>query len=65
MLNFKKIHRRNGSFLTDDIRLDRIEILKVVGEDDIVNGLQFSIPSEDVRINDQWRRGSRRLGIFM
>ena len=39
MLNFEKIHCKNSSFLVDDIRLDRAKTIKVVGEDDTINGL--------------------------
>ena len=57
MSNFEKIHRRNGSFLTEDIRLDCTKTIKVVDEEGVVNGLQFTVLSEEARINYQWRRG--------
>ena len=53
MSNFGKIRRKNDSFLVDDIRLDRIETIKTVGEDGTVNGLQFSVPDEKAQISDQ------------
>ena len=57
MSNFEKIHHRNGSFLADDIRLDRVETIKVVGEEGTVNGLEFIVPGDEAWINDRWRRG--------
>ena len=38
--------------LADDIRLDRVETIKVIGKDDTINGLQFSVPDEEARISD-------------
>ena len=55
----------NGFFLAKDIRLDRTETIKVVDEEGTVNGLQFIVPNEEAWISDQWKRGSRRLDIFM
>ena len=52
------------AFLANDIHLDRAETIKVVVEDGIVNRLQFSVPNEEARISDQWRRRNHRLGIF-
>ena len=53
MSNFRKIHHRNGSFLADDIRLDRAEIIKVVGEESTVNGLEFIVLGDEAWISDQ------------
>ena len=63
MSNFEKIRRKDGSFLADDIWLDCAKTIKVVGEDDTVNGLPFSVPGEKARISDQWRKGNHRLDI--
>ena len=57
MLNFKKIRRKDGSFLAYDIRLDRAETIKVIGKDGTVKRLWFSVPGDEARISDQWRRG--------
>ena len=64
MSNFGKIHRKNGSFLADDIHLDRAETIKVVGEEGTINGLQFSVPDEKAWISDQWRRGESQTRHF-
>ena len=53
MSNFGNIHRKDGSFLADDIRLDCAETIKVFGEDDTVMGLLFLVPDEKARISDQ------------
>ena len=53
MSNLCKIHRKDGSYLVDDIRLDHAETIKVVGEDGIVIGLPFSVPDNEAQINDQ------------
>ena len=53
MLNFRKIHRRNDFFLADDIFLDRLETIRVVGGDGgTVNGLEFIVPNSEARITD-------------
>ena len=65
MSNFGKIHRRNGSFLADDIRLGRVETIKVVDEKSTINGLEFIVPSDEVGLVIDRGGESRRLGIFM
>ena len=56
MSNFRKICRKNGSFLADDILLDRLETIRVTGgEGGIVNGLEFIVPNNEARITDHWR----------
>ena len=47
MSNFGKVNRRNGSFLEDDIHLDRAETIKVVGDGGIVNGLEYIVPNDE------------------
>ena len=44
MSNFEKIRQKDGSYLADDIYLDRAKTIKVFGEDDTVMGLLFSVP---------------------
>ena len=53
--NFRKIRRKNGFFLADDIFLDRLETMKVVGEEGNRNGLEFIVFNSDVWISDHWR----------
>ena len=54
--NFGKIHRKNDSFLADDIFLDRLETIRVVdGDSGTVNGLEFIVPNSEARIIDHWR----------
>ena len=54
--NFRKICRRNGSFLVGDIFLDRLETIRVAdGEGSAVNGLEFIVPSSEAQITDHWR----------
>ena len=67
MSNFRKICRKNGSFLADDILLDRLETIRVTGgEGGIVNGLEFIVPSSEAHITDHWRGGgSLRRVTFM
>ena len=65
MFNFGKIRHKNGSFFTNDIRLDRAKTIKIFGEDGTVMGLPFSIPSKEALISDQWRRGELEIDIFM
>ena len=50
MSNFGKIHRKDGSFLADDIRLDRAETIKVLGEDDTM--LMLFLAGIMMRIKD-------------
>ena len=57
MSNFGSIRRRDGSFLTDDIRLDRVETIKVVCEEGTKNRLEFIVPSNEKQISDRWRTG--------
>ena len=52
-------------FLADDIHLDRVNTIKVVGNGDTINGLEFIVPDNEAWISDRWRRGSHKLGIFM
>ena len=56
MSNFGKIHRRNGSFLADDIGLNHVETIKAIGDVDTINGLEFIVPDDEVQISDQWMR---------
>ena len=44
MSNFGKIRQKDGSYLADNICLDRAKTIKVFGEDDTVMGLPFSVP---------------------
>ena len=53
MSNFGKIHRRNSSFLADDIHLDRVKTIKVVSDVDTINGLEFIVLDGETQINDQ------------
>ena len=62
--NFEKIRRTNGSFLADDIFLDRLETIKVAGEEGIRNGLKFLILNSDTCISNQWKRGESQTGHF-
>ena len=63
--NFKKIRRKNDSFLADDIFLDRLETIKVIGEEGNRNGLEFIVPNSDAQISDQWRGvGESHTGHF-
>ena len=52
MSNFGKIRRKDGSYLADDIRLDRVETIKVFGEKGTVIGLSFSVLNEEAQISD-------------
>ena len=47
MSNFGKIRHRNGSFLVNDIRLDRAETIKVVNDGSIVNGLEYIVLDDE------------------
>ena len=57
MCGFDNIHRRDNSFFTDDICLDRQESMKAFGGNGILIGLEFLVPGGEARINDSWRRG--------
>ena len=48
----------------DVIRLDRVETIKVVSEESTVNGLEFIVPDDEVRISDQWRKGESQTRHF-
>ena len=50
--NFENVRRKNGTFLADNICLDRVETIKVVGEDGARNGLEFIVPGSDAQISD-------------
>ena len=52
MSNFGSIRRRDVSFLADDIRLDRVETIKVACEEGTKNGLEFIVPSNEEQISD-------------
>ena len=63
--NFGKIRRKNGTFLADDICLNRVETIKVASEDGAKNGLEFIVPRSDAWINDQWKEvGKSKTGHF-
>ena len=64
MSNFGKIHHRNGSFLADDICLDRAETIKVIGEEGTINGLEFIVSGDEAWISDRWKRGESQIGHF-
>ena len=57
MSNFLRIRRKDDSFLADDIRLDRVETIKVADEGGNKNGLEFTVPGNEARISDWWRTG--------
>ena len=52
MSNFGRIRCKDDSFLADDIRLDRVETIKVAGEGGNKNGLEFTVPGNEARISD-------------
>ena len=64
MSNVGRICRRDDSFLADDICLDRVETIKVVGEKGTRNGLGFIVLNNEARISDQWRMGKSQTGHF-
>ena len=51
--------------MADDIHLDHAETIRVFGDVDTINGLEFIVSGSEARISDQWRKVSHRLGIFM
>ena len=53
MFNFGKIRCNNGSYLVDDIRLDRAKTIKVFGESGIVIGLPFLVLGDEACISNQ------------
>ena len=65
MSNFEKIRCKDGSFFTDDIRLESAETIKVLGEDDTIMGLPFSVPGDEAWISDQRKKRNHKLGISM
>ena len=52
MFNFGKIRCNNGSYLMDDIRLDRVKTIKVFGESGTLMGLSFLVLAKKARISD-------------
>ena len=53
--SFAKV-RKNGVFLAGEIRLDRLETIRVAGDEEgNVNGLNFTVPNPKARITDHWR----------
>ena len=50
--SFAKV-RKNGVFLTGEIRLDRLKTIRVAGDEEgNVNGLNFTVPNPEARITD-------------
>ena len=45
--NFGKIRHKNGFFLADDIFLDHLETIRVVGKEGNRNGLEFIVPNSN------------------
>ena len=64
MYGFGKIRCNDGSFLADDIRLNREKTIKVYGENGTLMGLSFLVPGERTCISDQWKRGESQMGHF-
>ena len=64
MSNFGKVRCRDGFFLVDGIHLDRIETIRVVGEEGFRNGLQFMVLGNEAHISDQWKSGESQTGHF-
>ena len=56
MFGFDRIRYKIGSYFTDDIRLDCKESIKAFGENGVLMGLKFIVPSGEACISDSWRR---------
>ena len=53
--SFAKV-RKNGVFLAGEIRLDRLETIRVAGDEkENVNRLNFIVSDREARITDHWR----------
>ena len=53
--SFAKV-RKNDVFLAGEIRLDRLETIRIVeDEEGNVNGLNFTVPNPEARNTDHWR----------
>ena len=48
----------------DDIHLNRVKTIRVVGDVDTINGLEFIVPDSEARISDQWKRGESQTMHF-
>ena len=64
MSNFGRIRRKDDSFLTDDICLDRVETIRVADEGGNRNGLEFTVLGNEARISDRWWTGESQTGHF-
>ena len=56
MIGFGRIRRGDGSFLVDDIHLDRDEAIKAFDEDGTLMGLSFLVLDGEACINDSRRK---------